>query len=164
MTRQSMRFTLLSLLGLAASSAHADNLRLPAERPPAWQAECGSCHVAFPPGLLPAADWQRIMGTLDRHYGVDASLDAPTGKRITEFLVRHAGSANYSRGDTAPKPGAVTAPLPRLTLTPWFQREHREVPAALWRDPRVKSAANCAACHTQAAQGDYRERNIRIPR
>ena len=24
-----------------------------------WQAECGSCHLAYPPQLLPAANWRR---------------------------------------------------------------------------------------------------------
>ena len=43
-------------------------------------------------------------------------------------------------------------------------REHDEVPAATWKLPAVKSAANCAACHTQADQGDFNEHNVRIPR
>jgi hypothetical protein len=34
----------------------------------------------------------------------------------------------------------------------------------VWRLAAVKSPANCAACHTTAEQGDFRERNIRIPR
>jgi hypothetical protein len=38
--------------------------------------------------------------------------------------------------------------LPRLTTTPWFQRKHREVPRADWTHAKVKSLANCAACHT----------------
>jgi len=42
--------------------------------------------------------------------------------------------------------------------------EHGEVPSAVWRSPAVKSAANCAACHTGAEKGDFRERGIRIPR
>jgi nitrate/TMAO reductase-like tetraheme cytochrome c subunit len=51
----------------------------------------------------------------------------------------------------------------RITDTPWFADEHDEVPTALWKDPRVKSAANCGACHREAERGDYRERNIALP-
>jgi hypothetical protein len=38
------------------------------------------------------------------------------------------------------------------------------VATGVWSRPAVKNAANCAACHTAAEQGDFRERNIRIPR
>jgi hypothetical protein len=122
---------------------------------PAYQQECGACHVAFPPGLLPAASWQRVMGSLPKHYGVDASLDAGTEKSLTTWLSSNAGSG---------KRAAEAPPQDRITLGRWFVREHDEVPARIWKLAAVKSAANCAACHTQAEQGDYRERNIRIPR
>ena len=48
--------------------------------------------------------------------------------------------------------------------TPWFVREHRQVDAATWKSPAVKSVANCTACHAGAASGDYNERAVRIPR
>ena len=43
-----------------------------------------------------------------------------------------------------------------------FVRKHREVPARLWHDPRVKSAANCEACHRGAVDGNYSEHDIAI--
>ena len=52
---------------------------------------------------------------------------------------------------------------PRLTASAWFRREHRQVPQALWRDARVKSASNCTACHSRAEQGSYRGREIALP-
>ena len=120
-----------------------------------WKAECGSCHIAYPPQLLPAQAWQRIMSGLDRHFGTDASLDAAAAAEIGAYLERYSGSERRAR--TAP--GSL-----RITETAWFRREHDEVPLASWKHPAVKSAANCAACHTSAEQGDFRERNIRIPR
>lgn len=121
----------------------------------AWQAECGSCHVAFPPRLLPAASWREMMSGLDRHFGTDASLDAPVAQEIGAFLEKHASKRKQDPADK---------PLLRITETRWFVREHDEVPAGIWKNPQVKSAANCAACHTLAEQGDYRERNIRMPK
>ncbi|MCU0935545.1 MAG: diheme cytochrome c [Gammaproteobacteria bacterium] len=53
----------------------------------------------------------------------------------------------------------------RITETPWFRHEHQgELPASVWTRPSVRSAANCEACHTRAAQGDYGERSLRVPR
>lgn len=129
------------------------------DAPPArndrWQAECGSCHVAYPPRLLPAPAWRRMMSQLDKHFGADASLDARAAAEIGAFLEQNAASGRRARGP---------ADTLRITETAWFVREHDEVPAATWKAPAVKSAANCAACHTLAEQGDFGERNIRIPR
>ena len=145
---------------LAALLLPASQLALADKTPsvpllPAYQQECAACHIAYPPGMLPAASWQRLMGNLQNHYGTDASLDAATVKQLSVWLNTHAGT--YKR---------VSAPPPddRITRSAWFIREHDEVSAATWKRPAVKSAANCAACHTQADQGDFRERNIRIPR
>lgn len=95
------------------------------------------------------------MSNLPRHYGTDASLDAATVRELSAWLKTHAGT--WKRVDVPPRDD-------RITEAAWFVREHREVSAATWKLPAVKSAANCAACHTQAEQGDFRERNIRIPR
>lgn len=146
---------LLPLFCLAAAlPARADRLPLPADTPPAYRSECASCHLAFPPSLLSAPDWQGVMSGLARHFGTDASLDPATGRQISDFLQRHAGSA--ARLGSAGEP-------PRLTRTARFTRMHREVPAALWRDPRVKSAANCEACHRGAAAGTFSEHDLALP-
>lgn len=124
---------------------------------PKYEQECAACHIAYPPGLLPAASWQRLMGALDQHYGSDASLDAASVQAISQWLDRHAGT--YKRVAEAP-------PDNRITRSAWFLRKHRagEVPPELWRHAAVKSASNCAACHTQAAQGRFNEHEIRLPR
>ena len=138
--------------------ALADRLPIPADATPAFRTECGSCHFTFPPALLAADDWRRVMADLERHYGDNASLDDRTRRQIEDFLVRHAGSGRRVSGA-----GATDGVLPRLTFTRWFLKEHDEVPAAVWKDKAVGSAANCAACHTKAEQGSFREREIRMP-
>jgi cytochrome c553 len=103
----------------------------------AWRAECSACHIAFPPALLPADDWLAIMARLDRHFGTDASLDAKTREQITNYLDRNAG------------PGRIfgsSEELPRITATDWFVRKHRGA-ARLLQKGRIKSLADCAACH-----------------
>ncbi len=152
--RRALAVAVLAALVFPMAGARADS-RAPRATNPAWKAECGSCHVAYPPGLLPAAAWRRVMGGLDRHFGADASLDAATAREIGAFLEQHA-----SRRARAP----ADALEPRITETDWFVREHRKVEAAAWKRSSIKSAANCAACHTDAESGTYRERAIRIPR
>src|SRR3990172_7308211 len=120
-----------------------------------WQAECGSCHIAYPPQLLPAASWRRVMSELDKHFGADASLDAASAAGIGEFL-----ESNAARGKRA----AVAAGTLRITEAPWFRREHREIEAPVWKSAGVKTPANCGACHTTAERGDFSERGVRVPR
>ena len=150
---------LAALLPLSFAS-HADNPRLPANTPAAFQAECGSCHLAFPPQLMAADDWRRVMSALDRHYGDNASLDQQTLRTIEDFLVRNAG-----RGKKTLPVGAATpnGEPPRLTSSAWFKRKHHEVTRADWAHAKVKTPSNCAACHTKAAEGSYREREIVMP-
>lgn len=144
---------LLAAAGWLASAQADGGARVPLL--PKYQQECGACHVAYPPGMLPSASWQRVMANLPRHYGTDASLDAATVRELSTWLNTHAGT--WKRVSEAP-------PEDRVTRSAWFVREHREVASATWKLPAVKSPSNCAACHTQADQGDFRERNIRIPR
>lgn len=143
----------LAALGLVQSALADDHRRvLPL---PKYQLECAACHVPYPPGMLPAASWQHLMDNLPRHYGTDASLDPASVKELSTWLAANAGT--YKRVREAP-------PEDRITRSAWFIRKHDEVPAATWKLPAVKSAAQCAACHAQAEQGDFNERNVRIPR
>ena len=148
------------LFGLAAAlgawqAAVADDAPRQVALLPKYQQECAACHLAYPPGMLPAASWQRIMAGLPKHYGTDASLDAATVKELSAWLGAHAGT--YKRVREEP-------PQDRITTSGWFERKHREVAASVWRRPAVGSRANCAACHTGATQGDFDEDSVRLPR
>jgi hypothetical protein len=143
-------------LALAASLfAHADGGRMmPPNAPAAYAQECASCHLAYPPGLLPARSWQRLMGGLEKHFGSDASLDAATVQQINGWLQAHAGT--YKRVNEAP-------PQDRITRAAWFERKHRKIDPAVWKLASVKSAANCGACHTTADRGDFDDDNLQYP-
>lgn len=147
---------LLPLSG-ALSAAWADT---PGPTPPPlpqYQAECAACHLAYPPGLLPAASWQRLMAGLGRHFGTDASLDASTTRAISAWLAQHAGT--YKRVNEEP-------PQDRISRSSWFLRKHnaREVSPEVWKRASVGSPANCTACHAQADKGNFNEHDVRIPK
>ncbi len=144
-----------AVLLAALGSAQADEGRgLAVPLLPLYQQECGSCHLAYPPGLLPVASWQRLMANLPRHFGTDASLDAASGQAIAGWLTANAGT--YKKVREAPTQD-------RISRADWFVREHREVTPAVWQRTAIKSAANCQACHSKADIGSFREREIRIP-
>ena len=147
-------FGLFAVLGVTQAAMADDGKRM-VPLLPKYQQECAACHLAYPPGMLPAASWKRVMATLPKHYGTDASLDPATVKELGAWLNANAGT--YKRVREEP-------PQDRITTSAWFIRKHDEVSAATWKLPAVKSASNCAACHTRADQGEFNERNVRIPR
>lgn len=118
--------------------------------------ECGVCHFAYQPEFLPKSSWDKTMKSLNNHFGTDASLDPADHKTIQNYLASHA-----SRYDRMTGMGGEIAI--RISETPNFKHEHREIPKKMVTQAEVKSFANCAACHTKAASGSYREREVRIP-
>lgn len=145
-----------AMLGLTVLGAARADDRVPQPRDglPAYTQECASCHMAYPPGLLPAGSWRRLMGSLDRHYGSDASLDAGTAHRLSAWLQANAGT--YRRAGEPP-------PQDRITRSAWFERKHRNIDPSVWNLPAVKSASNCQACHTGAERGDFDDDHLRTP-
>jgi nitrate/TMAO reductase-like tetraheme cytochrome c subunit len=125
---------------------------------PTYQAECASCHIAYPPQLLPERSWRALMSGLDKHFGTDASLDPQSAAAISAFLEQNAGRKRASKYSSSAEP------VLRITETPWFVHEHDEVPARVWKSAQVKSAANCTACHVDADKGNFNEHGIRLPK
>lgn len=151
------QLALTALIAAFSAAAYADSKGPIVPPLPKYQQECAACHMAYPAGMLPAASWKRLMGTLNKHYGTDASLDEASVREISGWLNANAGT--YKRVSEEP-------PQDRITKSAWFLRKHneREVSPAIWKRVSVGSASNCAACHTHAAQGSFSERDIKIPK
>lgn len=145
------------LLAVLALPAQADNYSVP--KNPAFEEECTSCHMAYPPQMLHADSWRAMMNGLSKHFGTDASLDEKRRAAITDFLVANAGGRKT--GNTRDAGGL---PLLRISETARFEKKHRKITAATWKRASIKSPANCAACHAQAAAGNYSEHSVTIPK
>jgi hypothetical protein len=129
-----------------------------------WREECGSCHLAFHPSLLPRRSWVRIMSEQKQHFGSDLALDAPTTAALLTFLT--ANSAEQRKTEPATKIDlsikADATPL-RITETPYWVKKHRDITAAVWQSSKVKSRSNCAACHLDAEAGTFEDAAMRLP-
>ncbi|RPI46945.1 MAG: cytochrome C [Betaproteobacteria bacterium] len=146
---------MLSATLLGRARAGSDHF-FPGVSDPVVREECGSCHLAYPPSMLPARSWQRMMAGLKNHFGDDASLDAATAERVRRYLAANAADAGGRRyGDklTRGLPAAST-PL-RISELPRWIREHRKVPAWEWTHKEVRTKANCTACHADAERGYF---------
>ena len=131
---------------------------------PTWREECGSCHLAFHPNLLPARSWQRLLTEQDRHFGTDLALAPATTATVLAFLASNA--AEHSPTEAAFKINrsipAASTPL-RITETPYWMAKHEGIGGEVWTRKTVKSKANCAACHVDAEAGTFEDSAMRLP-
>lgn len=146
-----MRRSIRALAVLAASAAAAPALQadeLETVPPVTHQAtleECGECHMAYQPALLPRESWAMIMDDLSNHFGEDASLPPGLTAEITAYLV----------GASAPARRQAERPVLKITEQRWWLHEHDDIRAARWRSLEVGAKGNCPACHKDAERGLY---------
>jgi len=136
-----------------------------AQSNPVYKEECGSCHMAYSPGLLPSGSWRRMMAGLADHFGDNAELDEVTTQQISDFLTSNAADkSDYrrSRQMMAASRSTTGQAAMRITENPYFKREHNEIPARVMRQSGVASLSHCNACHQRAEQGSFNEHEIWI--
>jgi cytochrome b len=130
-----------------------------------WRAECGSCHLAYHPTLLPVRSWERVMREQNDHFGETLGLDVPTTKEILAFLTKYAADTHMTEAaykiDKSIPAGAQ--PL-RITETLYWKKKHEEIPAGTWRNAEIGSKANCGACHLDAERGTFEDAAMQISR
>lgn len=126
----------------------------------AYRKECGACHVAYAPFLLPAASWQQLLRGLDQHFGQDASLEPDVRASLESWLaVASRGSRERSHESSR---GAADGTA-RITDSAWFRRKHRRIGPEIVQRPSVRTMSNCAACHPGAADWSFDEDGVMIP-
>ncbi len=138
---------------------------VPAVNNQAYSEECGSCHFAYQPALLPAASWKKLMSGLENHFGENAELAQQTLLELNAYLDSNAADRvdGIKRADKIMRSLGEQIPL-RITDVPYIHRQHHEIPSRIIKNnPDVRSLSNCANCHTRADTGSYAEREIRIP-
>lgn len=129
---------------------------------PTYRAECGDCHWAYHPSLLPADSWRRMMAGLDDHFGENASLKPATAAAIEAYLTTYASEAWDTAAANRFRQIAPDQPL-RITATRFWERRHRSIPKSTFADKRVGGKGNCKACHSDADTGRFDARKIILP-
>jgi len=130
-----------------------------------WESECGDCHLAFHPSLLPARSWKLMMEQQAEHFDEDLDLDEETVQEISDFML--ANSAENGITEVSHKVNSsvpVTESPLRITETKYWKKKHKEIDEKYWKSKNVNSKANCAACHLDAKTGWFEDSNMRLPK
>jgi len=162
---------------LAQSDAHAADDRFDRSRfdgqggfqpvsDATYRKECGACHFAYLPGLLPARSWRRVLERLNDHFGESIELSAEVNARVHEYL-------NANAADKVPDRGAALllerldpekTPV-RITQVPHILKMHVVVREVLKTNAtaKVRSLTNCDACHQKATEGSFALVDLLVP-
>jgi len=129
--------------------------------------ECGACHFAYQPGLLPAKTWEKLLTdkALSEHFGDNAELDKDTLQIIHDYTIENAADTSFYKTARKISLAAQQGDLPlRITETRYIRRKHHELKDEMVKGNKdVKSLSNCNACHIQADKGVYDDSTVSIP-
>ena len=139
-----------------------------------YQSECGTCHFAYLPGMLPARSWDALLTKSNEHFGETLSLDPETLRHIRDYLTANAGDRNDFAGSKQflRQLSDESTPL-RITGLRTFKGYHFSVLYKMGlerglhsvRDlspSAIKAVLNCNSCHEKAAAGSFAQREIII--
>ena len=126
--------------------------------------ECGACHLAYPPNLLPQESWKKVMGGLEDHFGENAELDAQTNTHIAQYLDQQGLRKNKSgKQNRMLRNIPKDAPI-KITALPYFIAKHDEIPSKMLKNnPKLSSLSQCDKCHSKAVDGLFDEDQVVIP-
>ncbi len=166
----------LALL-LLQGPAYAANDRFAKDRPDSmngfavvtdekYRHECGSCHIAYSPGLLPSRSWDLVLQRLDKHFGETVSLRPEERAAISSYLASNAMDHSAYAGSRVlleKLPDNYTPP--RIMLMPYLAYNHAVIREAISKNGKVevKRLANCSQCHTKAEAGSFSIDELFIP-
>ncbi len=128
-----------------------------AKESPLFVKECASCHIIYPPHLLPAKSWEKMMSNLSEHFGDDASIDEKDRVEITEYLIKN------SAENSTKKEAFYDLNNDKISISEssFWKKKHKKIPNEIFKNEKVKSRANCKACHKNIEKGLIDE--IKIP-
>lgn len=132
-----------------------------------YQEECGSCHFAYPPGLLPARSWEKLLTAtaLHNHFGDNAELDAATLQVIRDYALENAADKSWYKRSRKIAHAIAEGEIPlRITEVSYIKNKHQDIPEKMIKGNKdVKSLSYCDKCHMQADKAVFDNDTVQIP-
>jgi len=131
---------------------------------PTYKENCGACHFAYQPELLPSASWEKILSRPDDHFGESFELNEEGKKSILGYLRTNAAEHSSAKmavrivtclGSEVPK---------RITEIPYIRKKHHDISSTTIKRKSIGSLSNCTACHTRAEEGTYDDDFVVVPK
>ena len=129
-----------------------------------YKTSCEGCHFPYPPALLPASSWGKIINQLDNHFGEQVPIDPKSREVILKYLTEN-GADRSSANKAVKIMKSLNGKTPlRITEIPYIQKKHREIKPEVLNRKAIGSLSNCTACHRTAEQGNFDDDRVAIPK
>ena len=129
-----------------------------------YKTTCEGCHLAYPPQMLPAYSWKKILDQSDNHFGEQIPVDSKSKETIVKYLSENgADRSSCEKAVKIMKSLKGETPL-RITEVPYIRQKHRKIPPEVLNRKTIGSLSNCRACHKTAEQGFFDDHSVVIPR
>jgi hypothetical protein len=148
----------------AFAGEHSESKALPKVTNEVYKTNCGSCHFAYQPGLLPAKSWLKIIDSPGGHPGGDLSLDKKTKAEIKKYLTQNSAENTQSKRSRKILASIGSVVPTRISEVPYIMEKHHEINQEVFLKKSIGSRGNCIACHKTAEIGDYDDNNVAIPK
>ncbi|MDH5326056.1 MAG: diheme cytochrome c [Gammaproteobacteria bacterium] len=131
-----------------------------------YKEECGSCHFAYPAGLLPQASWEKLLDAkaLADHFGENAELDEAMRTQLLQALVAKSAEKSYYKRSKKVMASLDAGSAPkRITEVPYIKEKHEEVKEKVKSNKKIKSMSFCDKCHQKADEARFDDDTVVIP-
>lgn len=130
---------------------------------PQYENGCSSCHMAYPPMLLPAASWRKIVPNSGEHFGEKLSFDPAELRTIQAYLEANAADRSSTKRGRKIMESLHGASPERISEVPYIIRKHSKIAPDIFASPAVGGLSNCISCHPGAVLGDFSDDAVSIP-
>jgi hypothetical protein len=93
------------------------------------------------------------MSNLENHFGDDASLEEKETQNILDFLLKNSAQNSTKEYSVKVLNSIGNKDIIAITQTSFWEKEHKNIPKELFWNEKIKSKANCKACHTDIEKG-----------
>jgi hypothetical protein len=131
---------------------------------PTYKENCGVCHFAYQPELLPSSSWKNILGRLEDHFGDSFELEPDAQKIISSYIETNAAEHSTAKRAVKIMRSLGSRTPMRITEIPYIREKHHEISASVLSRESIGSLSNCSACHKRAEEGIYDDDFVSIPK
>ena len=125
--------------------------------------ECGDCHFAYLPGLLPARSWTLLFANMDKHFGEVLNLAERMRAELESYAVENAADRSPYEGSKGLLEKLPDSSKPsRVTTLPSLAGKHAIAKAVVALGSR-KGLMDCKDCHLRADKGSFGHLELSIP-
>lgn len=129
-----------------------------------YKQECGACHHAYFPGLLPGRSWEKLLANPSDHFSEQLSLSSETLADVRTYLLANsADNSGNKRSRKIMKSIGSSTPL-RLSDIVYLRDKHHELSKEVFQCKSVGGFGNCIACHKGAALGNFNDNDATVPK